>query len=73
VSIELHGFPFLSPKHSFWALLSASCKAANEWISYNTLFGCTELGQEIGIQEFGPEFQRLEWHGNWARNSGRIP
>jgi hypothetical protein len=25
-----------------------------------TLFGCSELGQEIGILEFGLEFQCLE-------------
>jgi hypothetical protein len=27
----------------------------------NTMFGCCELGQEFGIQEFGPEFYCLEW------------
>jgi hypothetical protein len=29
-----------------------------------TSFGCTKLGQEFGIPEFGPEFGCFEWRGN---------
>jgi hypothetical protein len=41
----------------------------SKYNSNNTSFGCIELGQELGIPEFEPEFRRLEGHGNRAGNS----
>jgi hypothetical protein len=37
------------------------------------MFGCSELGFESGIVEFGPEFRRLEGPGNLAQNLNRFP
>jgi hypothetical protein len=62
-----------------WVTIEVREISPGEWITKgkvkftNTLFGCIELGQELGILEFSPEFQRLERHENWARNSAPIP
>jgi hypothetical protein len=42
-------------------------------LSIYTVFGCYELGKELGIQEFGPEFHCLEWQGNENWNLDPIP